>query len=225
MEGSIERLLPILATSGAWLFGALILGAIAGVLRLGWGRPWMVPGRWLDRIQSALLVAMGAVSAFLMWAVLVPMAPMLGQVRQLQSVVNRPSADVTYRTVADDSPHHLSELRGRVVVLNLWATWCGPCRRELPQVDRLQAAYSARGVTVVTLSTEERGDLQAFARQCPLATLNVYTPRVAWLDVPGRPLSLVIDRRGVVRACFIGARSYAEFEREVTKCLASNERV
>jgi hypothetical protein len=100
-----------------------------------------------------------------------------------------------------------------------------PCRRELPEIDRLQKLYAQRGVTVVTLSTEERRDLLEFAADHPLRTLNVYAPRFAWLDVQGRPLSLVIDRRGVVRACFIGARTYAEFEREVTKCLAADGRV
>jgi hypothetical protein len=74
---------------------------------------------------------------------------------------------------------------------------------------------------VVTLSTEERDHLRAFAVQHPLGTLNVYAPRIDWLDIPGRPLSLVIDRDGVVRNCFIGARSYVEFERAVTRRLGA----
>ncbi|HEY6866762.1 MAG TPA: hypothetical protein VI792_05860, partial [Candidatus Eisenbacteria bacterium] len=68
---------------------------------------------------------------------------------------------------------------------------------------------------------EERDHLRTFAARHPLGTLNVYAPRIDWLDVPGRPISLVIDRDGVVRDCFIGARSYAEFERAVTARLGA----
>ena len=130
-------------------------------------------------------------------------------------VVNRPAAELAYRAVSDDVPHLLSELRGKVVVLNLWATWCPPCRRELPDVDRLQKTYAGKGLVVVTLSNEERTQLLEFAATHPSSTLNVYTSDLGWLEVDGRPLSLVIDREGVVRSCFIGARSYAEFEREI----------
>jgi thiol-disulfide isomerase/thioredoxin len=150
-----------------------------------------------------------------------PMRPVLGQVRYVESIVNHLAAETEFREVATDMPRRLSELRGKVVVLNLWATWCGPCRGELPAIDRLQTAYAARGLVVVTLSTEERDHLRAFAAQHPLGTLNVYAPRIDWLDIPGRPLSLVIDRDGVVRNCFIGARSYVEFERAVTRRLGA----
>ena len=218
---SIERMLPALADAGTWLFGALIVAAILGVWLLGRGRRFLVPGSWLGRLGSLALVALGLVSAMLLYCVAGPMGPMLAQVRHVQSVVSRPAPEVTYRAVADDSPHRLSELRGKVIVLNLWATWCGPCRHELPEIDRLQKAYAKQGLVVVTLSTEERQDLLKFAAQFPYSTLNVYAPRFAWLNVQGRPLSMVIDREGVVRACFIGARSYGEFERAVTKCMAA----
>jgi thiol-disulfide isomerase/thioredoxin len=150
-----------------------------------------------------------------------PMRPVLGQVRYVESIVDHPAAETEFREVATDMPRRLSELRGKVVVLNLWATWCGPCRGELPAIDRLQTVHAGRGLVVVTLSTEERDHLRAFAVQHPLGTLNVYAPRIDWLDIPGRPLSLVIDRDGVVRNCFIGARSYAEFERAVTRRLGA----
>jgi thiol-disulfide isomerase/thioredoxin len=101
------------------------------------------------------------------------------------------------------------------VVLNLWATWCPPCRRELPDLDRLQKAYASQGLVVVTLSNEERGPLQEYAARYPISTVNVYTEDLDWMDVDGRPLTFVIDRQGVVRACFIGTRSYDAFEREV----------
>ncbi len=217
MQAQIERLLPVLASGGAWLFAVLLVAAIWGVGWLGRGRRLLVPARWPGRLASAALIGVAVIAAAGLFVVTGPMRPMLAQVRRVESIVNRPAAEATFRAVADDSPHRLSELRGKVVVLNLWATWCGPCRRELPEIDRLQRAYADRGLVVVTVSTEERERLLRFAAEYPLATLNVYTPRIAWLDVGGRPLSVIIDRGGVVRACFIGARTYAEFERAVAR--------
>jgi thiol-disulfide isomerase/thioredoxin len=217
MQSQVERLLPILASWGTWILTALLLFTLLGIVRLGRGRRLLVPVGGAGRIASAGLALLGVLSVAGLYFLWGPMRPMLGQVRQVLSLVNRPAAEIAYRDVADDAPHRLSELRGRVVVLNLWATWCGPCRAELPEIDRLQKAYAQRGLVVVTVSTEERERLLAFAARHPLGTLNVYTTRIEWLDVGGRPLSLIIDRDGVVRACFIGARSYGEFEQAVAK--------
>ena len=221
MQGQIERLLPILAAWGMWGLAALLVATLLAIARLGWGRRFLVPARWPSRLAAVALAGLAAIWAAGLFLVTGPLRPVLGQVRSVESIVNRPAAEIEFREVADDSPHRLSELRGKVVVLNLWATWCGPCRGELPGIDSLQTSYAGRGLVVVTLSTEGRDHLRAFAARHPLGTLNVYAPRVDWLDVPGRPISLVIDRDGVVRDCFIGARSYAEFERAVTARLGA----
>ena len=154
-----------------------------------------------------------------LYGVLGPMRPMLDQVRYITGTVGRPAGDLAFRQVADDAPRRLGELRGKVVLVNLWATWCPPCRKELPEIDKLQKAYAGRGLVVVTISDEERDRLQKFAAEHPLSTLNVYAQQLGWIDVGGRPLSMVIDRDGTVRECIIGGRDYAEFEAKVKKYL------
>ena len=64
----------------------------------------------------------------------------------------------------------LADFRGEVVVLNLWATWCAPCRREMPSLDRLQARYEGDGLEVVALSLD-RGDVAKIRE--PLRKLNL----------------------------------------------------
>jgi thiol-disulfide isomerase/thioredoxin len=58
----------------------------------------------------------------------------------------------------------LGEFHGKVVVLNFWATWCAPCREEMPEFERLQARWAERGVRFVGLSAEESTKVSAFAR-------------------------------------------------------------
>ena len=220
-QQSIERMLPFLAQWGAWALGAALVAAMLGIAWLGRGGRALVPRRWPARVASLLLAGAGLVSALGLYAVLGPMRPILAQVRYICGIANHPARELAFRTVADDAPHRLSELKGQVVVLNLWATWCGPCLHELPAMDRISRDYASRGLTVVTCSTEDRTRLQAFAAKHPVSTLNVYTARPDWLDVPGRPLTLVIDREGLVREVMIGARSHEELAQVLERWLGA----
>jgi thiol-disulfide isomerase/thioredoxin len=96
----------------------------------------------------------------------------------------------------------LADFAGDVVVLNLWATWCAPCRREMPSLDRLQAALGEDGLTVIALSLD-RGDVakvRAFFDELEIANLAIYRDPQARagreLGAPGLPTTIVIDRAG-----------------------------
>ena len=96
----------------------------------------------------------------------------------------------------------LADFEGDVVVLNLWATWCAPCRREMPSLDRLQAELGDDGLTVVALSLD-RGDVakvRDFFAELGIANLAIYQdPKGAAgraLGAPGLPTTVVIDRAG-----------------------------
>jgi len=98
----------------------------------------------------------------------------------------------------------LSQWRGRVVLLNLWATWCMPCRHEIPQLDRIQAALGGKQFEVVALSVDKRGApaVANFYERTRVRHLALYVdPTVDATDrlsARGIPISLLIDRRGVV---------------------------
>ena len=72
-------------------------------------------------------------------------------------VVGQPAPVLLARTFSGE-PIELAALRGKVVVLNLWASWCGPCRAEMPALDALYRDYRDRGVVVVGLSADDRHD-------------------------------------------------------------------
>jgi len=105
----------------------------------------------------------------------------------------------------DGETFSLAELRGSVVLVNVWATWCGPCRQELPELRRLHHAHRDRGFTVVGISVDARrsmGPLRAMIDEYQLDYPMVFDPdqrAVEPLGIRGYPTSILVDRQGVVR--------------------------
>ena len=213
MNDLIDRLLPLLATWGVWIAGGLLAIALLGIWRLARG------GTWPRRLGAAVLALAALVPAGALYLFLGPMAPIFSEVRRLHGAVGQPAPDLAFHDLGTGAPHKLSELQGQVVLVNFWATWCPPCRKEMPDLDQLQARYADRGLVVLTVSNEERELLQQFAAKHPLRTLNAYSAELGWYDVPGRPLTFVVDRTGTVRHFLTGGHPYEDFERLVVPLL------
>jgi thiol-disulfide isomerase/thioredoxin len=112
-----------------------------------------------------------------------------------------PLPPVAFETM-DGKPASLADLKGKVVVLNLWATWCAPCREEMPSLDRLQARFEGQPVVVLALSVDRAGPerVQAFLDEIGVRHLHVYRdPKAAatrTLRVPGLPATILVDKAG-----------------------------
>jgi thiol-disulfide isomerase/thioredoxin len=96
----------------------------------------------------------------------------------------------------------LASFKGRVVLLNLWATWCAPCRKEMPGLDTLQRELGSKDFEVVALSVDRAGAAasQKFLDQIKAQSLKLYVDSSARagtiLRVPGLPSTLLLDREG-----------------------------
>jgi len=103
---------------------------------------------------------------------------------------------------ADGRAHTLAEFRGKMVLLNIWATWCEPCREEMPALDRLQAKLGGQRFQVVALSVDQQGLAIArrFYADVGIRALPLYidpTARAAFtLDAAGLPVTLLVDPAG-----------------------------
>lgn len=109
-----------------------------------------------------------------------------------------------------DSEHRitLSQLRGQVVVLNFWATWCAPCVEEMPSLVEMQRRLKDRGVTVVAVSVDvDDGAYRQFVKKHGVSLLTVRDGGQKANGLYGTfkfPETYVIDRKGIMRRKFIG---------------------
>jgi peroxiredoxin len=99
-------------------------------------------------------------------------------------------------------PQRLSDYRGQVVLVNIWATWCEPCRNEMPQLDKLYQSRKASGFVVLGISDEAIETQQAFLRQVPVTyPLLTSTSGVPpfYREIAKYPAIFLIDREGRLR--------------------------
>lgn len=121
----------------------------------------------------------------------------------------------------DGRPFSLDSLKGKVVVLDFWASWCVPCRTSFPFLDTLQARYGAQGLAAVGLTLEEDGDaVRAFLDQVPVRFPIVRDPTGRAGEafrVVAMPTTFLLDREGRVAARFEGGdrRTHAGIEAAV----------
>ena len=109
--------------------------------------------------------------------------------------------DIAFKD-ADGHTARLSNWRGGMVLVNLWATWCAPCKTEMPSLDRLQAKLGTKGIAVLALNTDRGGPKEPaefFARQ-GITHLQVYNDETGEaairMKAAGLPLSIVLNENG-----------------------------
>jgi thiol-disulfide isomerase/thioredoxin len=112
----------------------------------------------------------------------------------------------------------LEDFRGRVVLLNIWATWCGPCRAEMPSLDRLQALHGADGLDVIAVSVDREGAgvVRAYYQKSGIRNLKLYVDSdratLSAFRPDGIPMSVLIDREGNVVGEMTGAAKWDSAE-------------
>ena len=118
----------------------------------------------------------------------------------------------------------LSDHRGKVVLINFWATWCPPCRAEIPDLIKLQRQYRANGLQIigVTYPPQRLSQVRTFARKLnvnyPLALGTKETKRL-FTSSETLPMTVIIDRNGEVREVIEGILLPEEFEQKIKPLL------
>jgi peroxiredoxin len=100
-------------------------------------------------------------------------------------------------------PVSLAQFKGDVVMINFWASWCGPCRQEMPLLDSIYKQYKDMGFTLLGVNVEpDAGSADAWLRKTPVSYPILFDPKsqVSQLyQVQAMPTTVIIDRQGIVR--------------------------
>jgi len=213
--GVSELLKANAAQLAAWVPAASVAVLVLCLALRTWLRLAPAAAAWPERRRRALRLAAQLGLGLAVTGVIVsfgPMKPLFGTSRQLGNRLGQPVPDAAFTVVASGAEARLADLRGKVVLVNLWATWCPPCRRELPTLDRLQGEYRERGLVVLTLTDEAPEDVRELLASLAPRALNGSVPDFGWLAIRDfRPFTLVIDREGRLRDYFFGEQGYATF--------------
>jgi peroxiredoxin len=140
------------------------------------------------------------------------------------------SCDATGRATFDfvlkdqnNLPVKLADYKGKVVLVNFWATWCGPCKMEIPDMVKLYAQYKDKGLVIVGISIDDSPEqLQAFTREFhmnyPVVQMRQEVED-AWGPFYGYPTSFIVARDGSICTKHIGPATHDQFEAEIKALL------
>ena len=134
----------------------------------------------------------------------------------LHPVKGQPQASDFELKDIDDKVHRLSEYRGKIVIVNFWATWCPPCRFELPSMEKLWHAIRDKGVVMLAINVGEGADtIFTFTSDYPV-TFPLLMDRDSSVTqkypVLGIPTSFIIDQQGRIIYRAVGTREWGDKE-------------
>jgi peroxiredoxin len=143
--------------------------------------------------------------------------------RQEPSLIGKAAPAFALKDITG-KPLKLADYRGKVVLLDFWATWCVPCRVEIPHFVELQKQYASRGFTMIGISMDdEPGLVLPFAKKHGMNYPVVVGDAALgekYGGILGLPVAFVIDRNGIIRERYDGVTSAETFEKAVVALLA-----
>lgn len=199
--------------TGSVVTACVSLAGLWYLFRSGKVRGWSHRFRGVARFVCRSVLGVAIVGIIVAYG---PMTPLFGTTRLLDNTVGSPAPDMPFRIVEGGAESRLSEFRGKVVLINLWAAWCPPCRRELPVLNRLQTSYRGQGLVVLTLTDEPAHDVKDVLRRHAPDTVNGTVESFGWLAIRDfRPFTLILDRQGVLRDYLFADQTYEAFEARI----------
>jgi thiol-disulfide isomerase/thioredoxin len=144
------------------------------------------------------------------------------------AAAQKPAPNVTLRS-ADGASVQLSAYKGKVLLVDFWASWCPPCKASFPALDALYREYQSRGLEVLAVNLDEkRRDADTFLGEFPHHLTVLFDPTGASptaFSVKGMPSSFLIDKGGVIRFTHMGysGNVHESYRQEIAQLLAEDQ--
>jgi cytochrome c biogenesis protein CcmG/thiol:disulfide interchange protein DsbE len=119
----------------------------------------------------------------------------------------------------------LADFKGKVVILDFWATWCPPCKREIPDFIKLQSEYGSKGVQIVGIALDQPGKVEAFVKDNGMnypVLMGTNEVAASYGGVEAIPTTFIIDKSGKIVTKYEGFRPKETFESQIKKLLWSS---
>jgi len=170
--------------------------------------------KWALRIPLFIIsVVLGA----LIYMTNFPLKPMVNSISKVQNNIGQQIYDFDFIDVRKDSIYHISDFEGKIIILNFWGTYCGPCIEEFPDLKKIESDYSNK-VWVIALSDENKERIMKFVQKIESPTIVGSFKSEKWIDLENfRPLTIIIDKNGIVREYTFGKKDYNFFKSVIDK--------
>lgn len=148
-----------------------------------------------------------------------PLKPMVQSLAKVQRNIGGHLEDFYFTTLPGKQHHSLADYKGKVLVVNFWATFCAPCLAEFPDLKKLEKAYSGR-IEVIALSDEDPNRILQVVQKLDAPSGIGYYTSEKWMDLESfRPVTIILDKNGIIREYKFGRNSLAEFKKMVNRYL------
>ena len=131
--------------------------------------------------------------------VLISLICLNGCAGSASSRVGQAAPEIAAGKWLNSKPLTLAGLRGKVVVVEFWATWCGPCRQSIPHLKEINAKYAPKGLTLVSLTSEHPDAVEPFVKEMAMDyPIGIDSPTSQSYGVQGIPYAVVVDKAGKI---------------------------
>ena len=203
---------------GLPIIGLVFLLALYFLYRLNRKHKYYLPKGFLGYLGSLTLIFLLFVS-FMAFNKVMTIKPRISEViYALENLKGKPAPAQSFQLVENLETQSIEDYKGSFVLLNFWATWCAPCIKEMPELNKLYDNYKDQGLIVLTLSDETPERVLKFMEKHEIKTVSAVTKKFSWCDIQTeRPITFLVDKQGVIIDYFTGGYDYTYFENKIEK--------
>jgi thiol-disulfide isomerase/thioredoxin len=170
--------------------------------------------KWVVRTP---LIIISVVLGALIYMINFPLKPMVNSVSKVQNSIGQQIYNFDFIDIRKDSIYNISDFEGKIIILNFWGTYCGPCIEEFPDLKKIESDYFNK-VWVIALSDEDVERIMKFVQKIESPTIVGSFASKKWIELESfRPLTIIIDKNGIIREYMFGKKNYNFFKSVIEK--------